>query len=78
MKQGNKRVVSICLHDLPPAKMTRAGSPAKSYISLTIWDCDEPNHRDQDCVVQVTPSATDVQNGVPPLYVGGGLIHKTK
>jgi len=76
MKQGNKRVVAINLSDLPKEKMYKAGNN-KSYISLTIWDLDEINQRDQDCTVQVTRSADDVQNNTPVIYVGGGLIHKT-
>jgi hypothetical protein len=76
--KGNKRVVSICLSDIPKEKMNWWGKPEKAYISLTIWDNDYPNHLDQDCVVQVTQTAEEVINNIPPIKVGGGLIHRTR
>ena len=75
MKTGNKRVVQVNLSDLPKSKMYKAGNN-KSYISLTIWDLTEMNHRDQDCTVQVTRSPQDIENDEPVIYVGGGLIHE--
>lgn len=75
MATGKKRVVSICLTDLPKSKMTRAGNPPKSYISLTLYDLDVPNYRDQDVQVEVTQTTQEALAGHQPQVIGGGIVH---
>ena len=76
MATGKRRVVSICLSDLPKTKMTRAGNPPKSYISLTLHDLDYPNWRDQDVQVEVTQTADEASAGHQPQVIGGGIVHQ--
>jgi hypothetical protein len=72
---GKLRTMQICLTDLPKDKIYTAGN-GKKYISLSTYDLDEFNNRDQDFVVSVTRTKEEAAAMIPRVYVGGGVISK--
>jgi hypothetical protein len=76
MKTSRLRRLSICITDLeniPPEKITIAGN-GKKYASLTTWDYAGENINDHDFSVSITRSVQEKQDGIPIMYIGGGLI----
>lgn len=76
MKTSRLRRLSICITDLeniPPEKITIAGN-GKKYTSLTTWDYEGEHTNDHDFSVSVTRSPKEKQDGIPVIYIGGGLI----
>jgi len=78
--QGNQtaqktqmRTFSICLSDLPKEKINTAKN-GKKYISLVMFDNEQPDQFGNDFAVQVSRTAEERTSGAKALYVGNGKI----
>lgn len=63
--------ISICLSDLPKAKMRRSAN-GKIYINLVVDKRKEPDQWKQDLKVYVDPTKEEREAGAAKIYVGAG------
>jgi len=56
----------------------RTAQNGKKYLSIQVWDSDEPDQYQNNVSVKLSNTKEEVEAKVKPVYIGNGKIYEKK